>query len=289
MPKRRLGKGLEAIIRNTNFLEIEGEKDELIRLPVNSIQPNRFQPRKEFGEEDIRELAESIKEKGIVQPLVVRRSEGGYELVIGERRLRAAKVLGLEKVPCVLVEIEDRELLEIALVENLQREDLNPIEEGMAYRTLMDRFGMSQSDVAEKVGKKRSTVANTVRLLKLPEKIKEYIVQGKLTGGHARALLAVDGDDERISMAEKILRDNLSVRVVEVEAREKTAGREKGVAAKPKFAEDRRLAALEEAFQSNLGTMVRIRMRPDGRGRLEIHFYSEEDLSRLCEALGVQI
>jgi ParB family chromosome partitioning protein len=205
MPKRRLGKGLEAIIRNTNFLEIEGEKDELIRLPVSSIQPNRFQPRKNFSEDSINELAESIREKGIVQPLVVRHLEEGYELVIGERRLRAADKLGLEAVPCILIDVEDRELLEIAIVENVQREDLNPIEEGEAYQALIDQFGMSQAEVAERVGKSRSTVANTLRLLKLPDKIRQYLLNGRLTSGHARAILSVDGDDERLILAEKIL------------------------------------------------------------------------------------
>jgi len=284
MPKRRLGKGLEAIIRNTNFLEIEGEKDELIRLPVSAIQPNRLQPRKEFDEDNLRELAESIREKGIVQPLVVRQMENGYELVIGERRLRAAAKLGLETVPCLLVEVEDRELLEIALVENIQRENLNPIEEGEAYKALLDRFGMSQAEIAERVGKNRSTIANTLRLLKLPEKIRQYMLSGRLTSGHARAILSVEGDDERIMLAEKILQDNLSVRLAESSAKGTVSVRERGA-----MQSDPRLTALEEALQSYFGTMVRIRMKSGGKGKLEVNFYSTEDLNRLCEILGIEI
>ncbi len=285
MPKRRLGKGLEAIIKNTNFLEIEGEKDELLRLPIRLIKPNRFQPRREFSDESISELADSIRENGIVQPLLVRQTEDGYELIIGERRLRAAKKLELETVPCVLVEIEDRELLEIALVENVQREDLNPIEEGMAYQDLMNRFGMSQTEVASKVGKNRSTIANAVRLLKLPGKIRGYLSGGKLTGGHARAILAVEGDEEQITLAERILKDNLSVRAAEDVAKERIP---EGARSRRRSVEPR-ITALEDAFQAVLGTMVRIKMGGPGRGKLEIHFYSEEDLNRLCDLLGVEI
>jgi len=284
MPKRRLGKGLEAIIRNTNFLEIEGEKDELIRLPVSSIQPNRFQPRKNFSDDSINELAESIREKGIVQPLVVRHLDDGYELVIGERRLRAAAKLGLEVVPCLLIDVEDRELLEIAIVENVQREDLNPIEEGEAYQALIDQFGMSQVEVAERVGKNRSTVANTLRLLKLPEKIREYLLGGRLTSGHARAILSVDGENERIMLAERILQDNLSVRMAE-----SAAGGELTTSRRAAEQTNPRLASLEEAFQAYFGTKVRIRLKNAGKGTLEVHFYSEDDLNRLCEVLGIEL
>lgn len=286
MPKRRLGRGLEAIIRGTNLLEIEGEKDELIRLPAEVIRPNRFQPRKDFDPESIAELAESIREKGIVQPLVVRRTGDGYELVFGERRLRAAKRLGLEKVPCVLVDIEDRELLEIALVENLQREDLNPIEEGMAYQALVESFGMSQADVAAKVGKSRSAIANAMRLLKLPERIRQLIVEGKITGGHARALLAVHGESEQVALAQKILKGGLTVRFAEESAREKEKEKAKRRAGAGR---DPRLEALEEAMRNLLGAMVRIRMGRAGAGTVEIRFASHDDLNRILEILGVEI
>jgi ParB family chromosome partitioning protein len=284
MPKRRLGKGLEAIIKSTSLLEIEGEKEELIRLPVRAIRPNRFQPRKDFDEESISELADSIREKGIVQPLVVRKAGDGYELVFGERRLRAAKKLALEKVPCVLMDVDDRELLEIALVENLQREDLNPIEEGMAYQALMERFSLSQSDVAAKVGKSRSAVANAVRLLKLPERIRRMILEGKITSGHARALLAVHGESEQCALAEKILKGGLSVRLAEDGARDRGKGRRKA-----RSGTDPRVSALEEAFRDLLGTMVRIRMGRGGMGKVEIHFTSHDDLNRILDILGIEI
>jgi ParB family chromosome partitioning protein len=286
MPKRRLGKGLEAIISSTNLLEIEGEKGELIRLPVDAIRPNPFQPRREFDEERIAELADSIREQGIVQPLVVRQRGDGYELIVGERRLRAARKLGLTGVPCILAELEDRELLELALVENLQREDLNPVEEAMAYQTLMDRFSMNQSDVAEKVGKSRSAVANAIRLLKLPEQVRTHLLEGRLTGGHARAILALDDEQEQIRLAEKILNEHLSVRVVEEAARRRTAGGGRSRAGRQA---DPRIGALEEALRNRLGTMVRVSMDRAGKGKLEIHFYSEEDLGRLCDELGVEL
>ncbi len=286
MPKRRLGKGLEAIIRNTNLLEIDGEKDELIRLPAEAIQPNPYQPRREFDEARIAELADSIREQGIVQPLVVRQRGDGYELVIGERRLRAARKLGLASVPCILVEVEDRELLEIALVENLQRENLNPIEEAMAYQALMDRFEMNQSEVAEKVGRSRPAVANALRLLKLPEKIRGYLLHGRLTGGHARAILTLDDEEEQVRLAEKIVEEDLSVREVEETARRKTAGSRSPRTGSPA---DPRIGALEEALRNHLGTMVRIRMGRTGSGKLEIHFYSEDDLGRLCDELGIEL
>lgn len=286
MPKRRLGKGLEAIIRNTNLLEIDGEKDELIRLPVDAISPNRFQPRREFDDARITELADSIREQGIVQPLVVRQRDEGYELVIGERRLRAAREIGLTSVPCILAELEDRELLEIALVENLQREDLNPIEEAMAYQSLMDQFEMNQSEVAEKVGKSRSAVANAVRLLKLPEQVREHLLRGRLTGGHARAILALDDEKEQVRLAEKILEEKLPVRVAEEEARRGSTGKSRPRREEPA---DPRTEALEEAFRNRLGTKVRLSMDAAGKGKLEIHFYSEDDLGRLCDDLGIEI
>jgi ParB family chromosome partitioning protein len=284
MPKRRLGKGLEAIIRSTSLLEIDEQKEELIRLPVEIISPNRFQPRKDFDDESISELAESIREKGIVQPLVVRKMGDGYELVFGERRLRAARKLALEKVPCIIVDIDDRELLEIALVENIQREDLNLIEEALAYQALMEQFGMSQADVAAKVGKSRSAVANAVRLLRLPERIQHMILEGKITGGHARALLAVHGESAQMSLAQKILKGGLTVRYAEETARDPEKRRRRsGPIVDP------RVSALEEAFRHLLGTLVRIRMGKEGAGRVEIHFTSHDDLNRILEVLRVEL
>jgi ParB family transcriptional regulator, chromosome partitioning protein len=277
--KRGLGRGLDALIEK----QPEAPQAPARTLPLASLRPNRLQPRTSFNESAIEELAESIRAQGVVQPLIVTPDgEGLYAIVAGERRFRAARRAGLEEVPVVIREVaNDRELLELALVENLQRSDLNAIEEAEAYLALQEKFGLSQEEIAARVGKGRPTVANSLRLLKLPEEVLELLRGGQLTAGQARPLLSIETPEEQIELALRAVRQGLSSREMErlVAVPEKEASKKKP--AKPI---EVHAAAAQEKLTRRLQTKVEIRRKGKG-GLLQIHFHSEEELMRLYDDL----
>ncbi len=278
-PKRHrkaLGMGLDALLPD----RLEGE---FFLCPVEDIRPSPQQPRHQFPEESLQELAQSIREKGLIQPVILRRSEDGgpYELIAGERRWRAAQKAGLTEVPAILRQADEQEVLEMALVENLQREDLNPVDEAQAYRVLLDRTGLTQEALAAKIGKSRVAVANALRLLSLPGAVLEALRTGAVTAGHARAILTVEGDARRLALLERIVRRGLSVREAEGLARRPPAPK----AERPR-ARDPNLRALEERLARRLGTRVAFRGgRRKGAGHISIEYRNLDDLDRLLGLL----
>ncbi|HEY2387287.1 MAG TPA: ParB/RepB/Spo0J family partition protein [Candidatus Binatia bacterium] len=290
MMRKPLGRGLNALIPGATKpvippLSTAPETSEVEqRVAVDRIQPNPRQPRTEFDEAALQELAASIRTQGIIQPLLVRPSpanDGDYELVAGERRLRAARLAGVREVPIVVRELSDRESLELALVENIQRDDLSPLEEAAAYQRLIDDFGHTQEDIATRVGKSRPAIANAIRLLKLPESIRRELSRGRLTAGHARVLLSLDSADAQLRAARQILARQLSVRDTERLA----SSRNKKSAAANASGRDPHRAALERELAASLGTRVRIVPGRRG-GRIEIEYYSNEELQGLAERLS---
>ncbi|TRY24004.1 MULTISPECIES: ParB/RepB/Spo0J family partition protein [Brevibacillus] len=278
---RGLGKGLNALI-TSNLIE-EGES--VTEIAVGDIRPNPYQPRKEFEPTAIEELAQSIKEHGIIQPLIVRKSIKGFELVAGERRLRAAKAVGLKKVPAVVKAYSDQQLMEIALIENLQREDLNPLEEAEAYEKLIAHHSYTQEQLAQKIGKSRPHVANMLRLLQLPKKIREMVSVSALSMGHARALLSVEKESVQLQLANDVVNKGLSVRQLEELVKQLNVSRETKKKKPPK--KEPQLMELEERLRSRLGTSVKIK-KGTKRGKIEIDFYSQEDLQRILDILYVE-
>ncbi|MFQ5329827.1 MAG: ParB/RepB/Spo0J family partition protein [Thermodesulfobacteriota bacterium] len=275
MSKRNvLGRGLSALIQSAPKRD-----DGYMRCPVDEIVPNKFQPRRAFNDVKLVELADSIKENGIIEPLVARRgADGGYELIAGERRWRAAKVAGLREVPLVVLDVTDKESLEFAIIENIQRENLNAIEEAEAYQRLMESFSLTQEGVAQKVGKERATVANYLRLLQLPAEVKEEIVGGTISMGHARAILSLDNHAKQRDICKQVVQKGLSVR--ETEKLVKGYGRiQKKAAPKATY-----LAPLEDEMRRLFGTKVAVKEKR-GRGKLEIEFYSVEELDRIIDLL----
>ncbi|MGI5868366.1 MAG: ParB/RepB/Spo0J family partition protein [Kiritimatiellia bacterium] len=266
----------------------------VIKVQRGMIHASPWQPRRVFDEEALQELAASIREHGIIQPLLCRRSpEGGYELIAGERRLRAAAEAGLDEVPVIVIEAVDRDAAEIALVENLQREDLNVVEEAEGYRSLADDFGMTQADIADRVGKARASVANTMRVLELPDEVKQLLGSGLLSIGHAKVILGLDDEEDRIKMARESVKEGLTVRMLEQRvARRKAAPKQRIVT--PDIPEDY-LSMLLDKLHHRFGT--RVRMSPSvrfangrrGKGRIELEFVDNEELSRLLELLGIDV
>jgi ParB family chromosome partitioning protein len=288
----RLGRGLGALLGD-DYLAAPGTSEEGISsLPVSAITPNPFQPRREFGEEELRELAKSIQDNGLLQPLLVRPApppaREGYQLVAGERRLRAVQALGWTNVQATVRELEDRTLLVLALVENLQREALNPLEEAEGYQLLADEFGLTQGEIAEAVGKNRSTVANTLRLLRLPPTVRRLLEKGALSMGHARALLAVDDAGRQAELGRRAAQDGWSVR--EVEFRVRDGDREKPATRKREGSPERAMSpavrTYQEALSEVLGTRVRLRETRDGSGTIEVSFGSADDFARLFELIA---
>jgi ParB family chromosome partitioning protein len=288
LKRRALGRGLGALIREAPLAAAAPAER---RVPLAEIRPNPRQPRRYFDEERIAELAESIRHQGILQPLVVRKAEEGYELIIGERRFRAAQRAGLDRVPVVVKDVSDAESLEMALVENIQREELTPIEEALAYRQLMEEFQLTQEEVANRVGKSRPVVTNLLRVLNLPEEIKEEVDRGNISVGHARALLALPTPEQQIDMSRTIMRQGLSVRETETlvsRAQDPTLTSAPSPTARE--ARSQRIdihihvAALEEDLMRSLGTKVRLLPKKKG-GRIEIEYYSEEELEGLVRRL----
>ena len=278
--KRGLGRGLDALIQKEEAAEAPAAAP-VQALPVGSLRPNRFQPRTDFDDAAIEELAESIRAQGVIQPIVVSpEADGAYTIIAGERRWRAARLAGLETVPVVVRPVAgDRELLELALVENLQRSDLNPLEEAEAYLALQEKFGVSQEEIAGRVGKARTTVTNALRLLRLPEEVKELLREGQLTAGQARPLLGLATAEEQVLLAERAVREGLSARDLEREAAPREKPKKRAV--RPV---EVNTAAAEEKLTRRFQTKVEIRRRGKG-GLLQVHFHSEEELMRLYDLL----
>jgi len=278
--KHGLGRGLDALIPT------EQEGIETIQeINIDEIVVNNKQPRKDFDEEKLEELAASMEQHGVLQPVILRKVGRGYELVAGERRWRAAAKAGIKKIPAVVKELSDGDVLEIALIENLQREDLNPIEEASAYKQLMDEFGLTQEELAKRVGKSRSQIANTLRLLNLEEEILKFIFEGKLTAGHARALLSIEDKKLRYGLAKKISNEGLSVRQAEQLAQNLLQKKEKKSSRQTTISPI--MSDIAEKLQQSLGTKVRIR-GSEKRGKIEIEFYSSEELERILEVIAEQ-
>jgi len=279
--KMGLGKGLGALIPE---LEPEGPKS-LLFCGIEEIHPNRSQPRKHFDESRLQELADSIKEKGILEPLIVRRAADGYEIVIGERRWRAAQKAGLKEIPVLLKELDDREVLELSLIENLQRDDLNPIEEAEAYKRLTEEFGLNQEELGTRLGKDRSTVANTLRLLKLPYEVREHLLRNHITPGHARAILSLESRETQKELCTLIIQKGLSVREAESLAK-RWSKKPRKISASDKKGGDleSQLIALGDSLRRHLGTKVQISLKGK-RGKIEIEYYSFDDLERIVETI----
>jgi len=274
MPKRGLGKGLDSLIPHGTETGITRNQE----VPIEAVKPNPWQPRREFPPESLRELADSIKQHGILQPvLVVELGNREYQLIAGERRLRAAKIAGLKDIPVVIGDFSEKKQLEIALVENLQREDLDPLEEASAFKRLMDEFGYTQEEVSRRVGKSRPAVANALRLLNLDPRVKAAIREGKISAGHARSLLAFAEGEKQWQEAEKIIKQKLTVRDSETLARRGKATKKEQT---NPYIED-----MQSRLRRILGTKIRIRTGKGGRGKIEIEYFSQEDLERLVELI----
>jgi len=276
MTRKALGRGLSALLR-----EVETATTGLEQVPVDLVDPNPFQPRSAFPEETLRELAESIRSSGVLQPILVRRVDAKYQLIAGERRLRAARMAGLQAVPAVIRDLGDRETLELAVTENLMREDLNPIEVAHAYDSLQERFQLSHEEIAARIGVNRSTVSNTLRLLRLPDHVQDMVANGDVSAGHARALLGLESADRQNELARLIAKRGLSVRQVESMVSTAQSAREKQKAAR-QVDPNTRAAARE--MERALGTRVKI-VGSEKRGRIEISYFSGDDLQRLYDLL----
>ncbi len=284
MATQRLGKGLSALIPDLSEEDVD-RKDRLTEIQVSQISPNPFQPRLEFDADALEELKQSISENGVITPITVRPHNNGYQLIAGERRLRAVQELGLRTIPAFVLDVKtDAQMLEMSLVENIQRENLNPIEEALGYQRLIDECQLTQEQVAQKVGKDRATVANFLRLLKLPDPIQESLRKGEISAGHARALLSASSREKQIQLWKDILKKGLNVRQVE-----RLASQE----GKPKKTKKSREAELpyevreaEDKLRQIFGTQVRIHLQGKGKGgRIELEFYSENDLERLVDMM----
>ena len=280
MNRKVLGKGLGALIPDFEMGVPETEKrDNILEFNVDDIIPNRYQPRQKFDDEKLNDLAESIREKGIIQPVVMQKSEQGYELIVGERRWRACKKLGIKKIPAVLRESSDSESLEVALIENIHRQDLNPIEEAEAYYRLSSEFGLTQEEISKKVGKKRASIANYLRLLKLSQPIKEDLITGRLTMGHARALLGLSSEQDINTAWKNVVAKNLNVRQTEhlvKKVREAGSRPPKKIIAQ----KDVYIKELEKELERKLGTKTEIISGKKG-GKLVVSYFSDEDLERI--------
>lgn len=291
--KKGLGKGLSALIPDDpieELLKIEDEdkNERIANINISLIKPNENQPRKEFDEESLLELSQSIKTYGIIQPIIVRKLEKTYEIVAGERRWRASKKAGLREIPCIIKNMEELDSIKIALIENLQRQDLNPIEEAEAFEELMKNHGFTQEEVAKVVGKSRSYIANTIRLLKLDENTINHIEEGRISSGHGRALLSIDNPNERENITKEIIDKKLNVRDTEKMAKEiKEVKKEKTSmdnVFSNTFLEDTIISDAEERLMQHFGTKVQI-SKGKNKGKIEIEYYGDEDLNRILEII----
>ncbi|MCI9321189.1 MAG: ParB/RepB/Spo0J family partition protein [Lachnospiraceae bacterium] len=296
MAARGLGKGLDLLIPNAvgeakvkketvTETTIAEEKGPETIVKITMVEPNRKQPRKNFDEDSLQELSESIKQFGLLQPILVQDRKDHYEIIAGERRWRAAKIAGLKEVPVIIRDYTDQEIVEVSLIENIQREDLNPIEEAQAYKRLLTEFNLKQDEVAERVSKSRTAVTNSIRLLKLSDEVQQMVIDDMISTGHARALLAVEDKDEQYNLAQKIFDEKLSVR--EIEKLVKNLHKPEKA---PKKTENRTMDAIyediQEKLKQKLSTKVTVTSKGEGAGKIEIEFYNNEDLDRLLEMIG---
>ena len=293
--KKGLGKGLDSLIPDNKSMKsvtsektVESKEDAAAKsgvqvMKINEVEPNRDQPRKNFDEDALLELSDSIKQFGVLQPLLVRKRKDYYEIIAGERRWRAAKLAGVKEVPVIEKEYTDQEILEIGLIENIQRENLNPIEEAIAYKRLLEEFNLKQDEVAERVSKSRTAVTNSMRLLKLSDKVQQMIIDDMISTGHARALLAIDDPELQYTLANKIFDEKLSVRETEKlvkEIKNPKKPKEKKPVANSFIYQD-----LEEKMKSVFGTKVSIASRGKGKGKIEIEYYSDDELEHLFDMM----
>ena len=291
-----LGKGLDSLIPNKNTVKTEKTSEGKIKkdsaeesksgeimVRINEVEPNREQPRKDFDEDSLVELADSIKQFGILQPLLVHKKKDYYEIIAGERRWRAAKMAGIKEVPIIIKNYTDQEIVEISLIENIQRENLNPIEEAMAYKRLLEEFDLTQAEVAERVSKSRTAVTNSMRLLKLSSRVQQMIVDDMISTGHARALLALDDEEQQYQIANKIFDEKLSVR--ETEKLVKALKNPKKEVKKQKQEHTFVYESLEEHMKDIIGTKVKVNSKSNGKGRIEIEYYSEDELERIYDLI----
>lgn len=298
-----LGKGLDSLIpdktsksvksaekksvavkeKNTEKEALKADKTGEIYLKINEVEPNRDQPRKEFDEDALLELADSIKQFGVLQPLLVQKKDGYYEIIAGERRWRAAKLAGIKEVPVLIKEYTSQEIVEISLIENIQRENLNPIEEAMAFKRLLEEFNLKQDEVAERVSKSRTAVTNSMRLLKLSSRVQQMVIDDMISTGHARALLAIDDEEQQYIIASKIFDEKLSVRETEKLVKSlKTPKKEK------KTEKQERMFVYDdiiEKMKNIMGTKVNIHTKANGKGKIEIEYYSEDELERIYDMI----
>ena len=288
--RKALGRGLEELF-NSESLELskienkiieEADKDEIIEIDLSQLRSNPYQPRKIFDEEALKELSESIKQFGVLQPLLCQERDDYYEIIAGERRWRAAKLAGVKEIPVVIKDYSDQEVMEIALIENIQREDLNPIEEAQAYQRLIKDYRLKQDEVAEKVSKSRAAITNSLRLLKLDKRVQEMVMEGKLSNGHARTIISIEDGDKQYAIAQKIFDEKLSVREVEKLMREQD---KKGKQPKELPENDFVYRDLEEKLSKSLGTQVTIKNKSNNKGKIEIQYYSQSELERILEFL----
>lgn len=277
------GKGLDALFESEMTLEPAFSKDMVIMLDINQIEPNKNQPRKQFQEESLEELASSIKQYGVIQPVVVKKNDDCYEIVAGERRWRASKIAGLTEIPAIIKDYEEKQIFEIALAENLQRENLNPMEEASGYKKLCDDFDLSQEELAEKVGKSRSAVANVMRLLNLDERVQELVRLGKLSSGHARTLLVISDNNAQFELAERIIEEEMSVRQAEEAVKRLLENKPKEK--RPSKFNTENYKKIEDSLKNVLGTKVSLKSQTN-KGKIEIEYYSDADLERLMSLIS---
>lgn len=282
MAKRGLGKGLGAFIDEDNLLAVESSEG-VLKLKVNDIEPNRNQPRKSFDADKLSALAQSISEHGVIQPIVVTKTATGYEIVAGERRWRAAKLAGIKEIPAIVREYSPQALTEVALIENIQREDLNPIEEAAAYRALMDEYSLTQEEISNRLGKSRSAIANSLRLLSLEPELQKFVISGEISEGHARCVLSLEGTVLREFLINRIIDEGLSVRQAEKLAKDISSIKKDKPEKRPDET-DIQLEIIRKSIEDRLGTKVRI-SHGAKKGKIEIEYYGNRDLDRLLELL----
>lgn len=284
MAKGGLGRSFGSIINESTLLSVESTES-VLSLRLSEIEPNRNQPRRHFDAEKLEALAESIRQNGVISPIVVTKTDTGYEIVAGERRWRASKLAGMTEIPAIVRDYSPQKLTEVALIENIQREDLNPIEEAQAYRALMDDYELTQEQISERLGKSRSAIANSVRLLSLEKPLQEYVASGRISEGHARCVLSLDGEVLREFLIKRIIEDGLNVRQTEKLAKELAkAGSPKPK--KPTSQTDIQVEMIRKSIEEKLGTKVKI-SHGAKKGRIEIEYYGNRDLDRLLEVLGL--
>lgn len=281
--KSALGKGLGALIPDMDNEIVSDKNQGILEIDINKVTPNKFQPRKNFDEEKLQELSQSIKENGIIQPIIVNKSGKFYNIIAGERRWRAARIAGLKTVPVIEKDLTEKEIMEISLIENLQREDLNPIEEALAYRRLMDEFSLTQEEISVRVGKSRPVIANSLRLLNLDKRVIQYIVEGTISEGHGRVLAGIDSFELQYELAKRIIDDGLNVRQTEKLA--KSLNDNKGKK-KEKVKTDIYIKEIEDRLKTVLGTKVTIN-KGNKKSKIEIEYYSNEDLERILDIFNV--